>query len=247
MTDINYIDVFFSVQAFQEEELRGKSAVIIDILRASSSIITGVNNGARKIIPVGDMNDAMKIATTMDAKDYLLCGEKDGTKVEGYHLGNSPLEYTPEVIADKTLIFNTTNGTKAIKKANLANRTYIGGFLNQQSILNALEHHDDEVVLICSGWRGKLSLEDMLFAGSLINELSGGNVPETAKDGAKVAFGLFEKYRNDLTGAIKKSDHARRLEKIVPVDDVEFCCTINKFDVLPGMKDGILTDLNGKN
>jgi 2-phosphosulfolactate phosphatase len=245
MPDLSYIDVFFSNQAFQEEELRGKTAIIIDVLRASSSITTAINNGARKIIPVADMSDAMKIATTMDQKDYLLCGEKNGTKIEGYHLGNSPAEYAPDVVKDKTLIFNTTNGTKAIKKAALANQIYVGAFLNQQSILNAIRQHDDEVVLICSGWQGRLSIEDTLFAGSLLHALSGGSLPEAAKDGAKVAFGLFEKYGDDLVGAISKSDHAKRLAELVPNDDISYCCKVNEFDVLPGMRDGILTDLNG--
>lgn len=247
MTDIRYIDVFFSVQAFQEEDLRGKSAVIIDVLRTSSSIITGIYNGARKIIPVGDTNDTMKIATTLDSKDYLLCGEKNGVKVEGFHLGNSPLEYTPEVVADKTLIFNSTNGTKSIKKAGLANEIYIGSFLNLQNIIDTLKKHDDEVVLICSGWQGKLSFEDTLCAGAVIHAFTGGRLPDNAKDGVKVAFGLFEKFGEDLEANIRQSDHARRLEKILPNNDVEFCCTVNKFDVLPGMKDGILTNVNGKN
>lgn len=245
MPNLNYVDVFFSVQAFQEEELRGKSAVIIDILRASSSIVTAINSGAKKIIPVEDMSDAMKIARTMDQNDYLLCGEKDGVKIEGYHLGNSPLEYTEKAVGDKTLILNTTNGTKAIKKAGLANRIYIGSFLNQQSILNALAEHDDEVVLICAGWRGRLALEDTMFAGSLIHKLCDGNLPDTTKDGAKVAFGLFEKFGDALGETIKKSDHAHRLSKLVSDDDVSFCCKVDEFDVLPGMKDGIITNLNG--
>tara|TARA_R110000868_G_scaffold408293_5_gene691043 strand:- start:81577 stop:82314 length:738 start_codon:yes stop_codon:yes gene_type:complete len=245
MPDLSYIDVFFSVQTFQEEELRGKSAVIIDVLRASSSIVTAINSGAKKIIPVEDMSDAMKIARTMDQNDYLLCGEKDGIKIDGYHLGNSPLEYTKEAVGNKTLIMNTTNGTKAIKKASLANRIYIGSFLNQQSILNALAEHDDEVVLICSGWRGRLALEDTMFAGSLIHKLCNGNLPEATKDGAKVAFGLFEKFGNDLEETIKKSDHAYRLRNLVDEDDVSFCCKVDEFDVLPGMKDGIITNLNG--
>lgn len=245
MPQLSYIDVFFSVQAFQEEELRGKSAVIIDVLRASSSITTAIRNGAKKIIPVADMSDAMKIATTMDQKDYLLCGEKNGNKIEGYHLGNSPAEYTPDTVKDKTLIFNTTNGTKAIKKASLANKVYIGSFLNQQSILDILQEHDDEIVLICSGWQGRLSIEDTLFAGALLHAISGGNLPDSAKDGAKVAFGLFEKYGHDLEGAISKSDHAKRLAELVPNDDISFCCKVNEFDVLPGMRDGILTNLNG--
>ena len=245
MPELNYIDVFFSVQAFQEEDLRGKSAVIIDILRASSSITTAISNGARKVIAVEDMSDAVKIAQTMDQSDYLLCGEKNGTKIEGYDLGNSPLDYTPEAIKGKTLIFNTTNGTKAIKKAALANRIYIGSFLNQQSVLNALKEHDDEVVLICSGWRGRLSLEDSLFAGSLIYHLCDGKLPDNTKDGVKVAFGLFEKFGDALEETISKSDHATRLKGLVPEDDVPFCCKVDEFDVLPGMKDGIITNLNG--
>lgn len=245
MPDLSYIDVFFSVQAFQEEDLRGKSAVIIDVLRASSSIVTAISNGAKKIIPVEDMSDASKIAQTMDQSDYLLCGEKGGVKIDGYDLGNSPLEYTKEVIADKTMIFNTTNGTKAIKKANLANRIYVGTFLNQQSILNALEKHDDEVVLICSGWRGRLALEDTMFAGSLIHKMCNGDLPDKTKDGAKVAFGLFEKFGDALEETIKKSDHAHRLRNLVPEGDIPFCCKVDEFDVLPGMKDGIITDLNG--
>ena len=245
MPDLSYVDVLFSVQAFQEEDLRGKSAVIIDILRASSSITTAINNGAKKVIAVEDMSDAMKIAQTMDQSDYLLCGEKGGVKIEGYDLGNSPLEYTPEIIKGKTLIFNTTNGTKAIKKAALANRIYIGSFLNQGSILRALKEHDDEVVLICAGWRGRLSLEDTIFAGSLIYNMCGGVLPEDTKDGAKVAFGLFEKFGDALEDTIRKSDHAQRLEKLVPEEDVPFCCNVDAFDVLPGMKDGIITNLNG--
>lgn len=245
MTDLRYIDVFFSVQAFNEEELRGKTAVIIDVLRASSSITTALHNGARKIIPVGDMNDAMKIATTMEQNDYLLCGEKNGVKIEGYQLGNSPLEYTREAIEGKTLILNTTNGTKAIKKAGLANQIYIGTFLNQQSILNALKERDDEIVLVCSGWQGRLSIEDTLFAGSVLHALSSGKLPADAKDGAKVAFGLYEKFGDDLEGTISQSDHAKRLVELVPDGDVNFCCKVDEFNVLPGMKDGILTDLNG--
>lgn len=245
MPESNYIDVFFSVQTFQEEDLRGKSAVIIDILRATSSITTAIANGAKKVIPVEDMGDASKIAHTMDSNDYLLCGEKNGVKIDGYHLGNSPLDYTPEAIEDKTLIFNTTNGTKAIKKAGLANRIYIGSFLNQQSILNKLTEHDDEVVLICAGWRGRLALEDTLFAGSLLYHLFDGQLPQQTKDGAKVAFGLYEKFKDQLEETIKGSDHAYRLSQLVPENDIPFCCQVNKFDVLPGMRDGLITDLNG--
>ncbi len=245
MARLDYLDVFFSVQSFQEEELRGKSAVIIDVLRASSTIVTALNNGASKVIPVEDMDAAMRIARSMEQGDYLLCGEKGGNKIEGYHLGNSPLEYNPETIEGKTLILNTTNGTKAIKKANLANRLYVGCFLNQKSILKALGEHDDAVVLVCSGWQGRLSLEDTLFAGSLISAMCNGKLPENTKDGVKVAFGLYQKFGDDLESAIGSSDHAKRLKELVPEGDIPFASQVDAFDVLPGMKDGILTNLNG--
>src|SRR5690625_5365705 len=103
------LDVFYSAQSFQEEELRNKSVVIIDVLRASSTIVTALNNGAKSIIPVADMGEASKIAQNVDSENYLLCGEKDGVQIDGYDLGNSPLDYKPEVVGGKRLIFNTTN------------------------------------------------------------------------------------------------------------------------------------------
>ena len=151
MSDLATIDVYFSVHGFQEEDVRGKTVVIIDVLRASSSMIQALHNGANKVIPVEDLSDAGRIAQTMEAGDFLLCGEKDGIKIEGYHLGNSPLDYTKDRVQGKTLIFNTTNGTKAIKKAALAKQIYIGTFINMSSVVQMIQQSSDEVVLICSG------------------------------------------------------------------------------------------------
>lgn len=245
MANLEYLDVYFSARSFNEEELRGKTAVVIDVLRASSTIITALSNGARKIIPVEDMDAAMRIARTMDNNDYLLCGEKNGVKIEGYHLGNSPAEYTREVIADKTIILNTTNGTKTIKRASLANHLYVGCFLNQTSILEALKQHDDSVVLLCAGWQGRLSLEDTLFAGSLISAMCDGELPDKVADGVKVAFGLYKKFGDNLPTVIGTSDHARRLKGLAPDEDILYASRIDVFDILPGLRDGILIDVNG--
>jgi len=245
MPELNNIDVFFSVQSFQEEDLRGKTAVIIDVLRASSTIITALNNQAKQIIPVGDMEEASKLSRTIDSNDFLLCGEKDGKKIEGYDLGNSPLEYSADKVKNKKLILNTSNGTKAIKKAHVALHIYVGAFLNLKALAETLSHHDEELVLICSGWRGRLSLEDSLFAGALIHQLANGALPDDAKDGAKVVFGLFEKFGFNLKETIKKTDHANRLKDMVTEEEIEFCCNESKFDVIPQFKDGIITNING--
>src|SRR5690554_1115604 len=132
--NLNELDVFFSVQTFQEEELRGKTVVVVDVLRATSTIVTALANGAKSVIPVADMGEASRISQSIDSDNYLLCGEKNGVQIEGYDLGNSPLEFTPEVVGGKSLILNTTNGTRAIKKSVGAAEVYIASFLNLASV-----------------------------------------------------------------------------------------------------------------
>ncbi len=245
MSQENNLEVYFSIHSFTEEDLRGKTAVIIDVLRASTTIVTALNNGAKKIIPVEDMEAGYRIVQSMNVGDYLLAGEKNGVKIEGYHLGNSPAEYTEEAVKDKTIVLNTTNGTKTIKKAQLAKTLYIGSFLNQNTILEAIRNSENPLVLVCSGWHGYMSLEDTLFAGSLIHKLYGGKLPEEASDGVKVAFTLYEKFSNNLEEAISNTDHAKRLRNITPNEDIAFACKTDIYNVLPGMIDGIITNING--
>ena len=240
------IDVFVSVPAFQEADIRGKTVVIIDVLRASSTMVAAIQNGAAGIIPVDNMDAAGRISQSLDSPQYLLCGEKDGEKIEGYHLGNSPLEYTREVVDGKKIILNTTNGTKAVKKAAIAQEVIIGSFLNLASIVQKLKQTDHEIALICAGWRGRLSLEDLLCAGNIIYELYGDKLPANASDGVRVAFGLYEKFGDDIETAVKTSNHAMRLQGIIDQEDVLYCCNVSVTDVLPILNEGIITDFHGK-
>ncbi|MEX2573006.1 MAG: 2-phosphosulfolactate phosphatase [Balneolaceae bacterium] len=242
MPDLNHLDVFFSVQTFQEDQLRGKSVVIVDVLRATSTIVTALANGAKAVIPVGDMGEASRISQSVDSDDYLLCGEKDGIKIDGYDLGNSPLEYKSEVIAGKSLIFNTTNGTKAIKKSMGAEDIFIASFLNLDAVVDVLKKTERDIVIVCSGWRGRLSLEDLLLAGNIIYKLSGGTLQPDARDGAKVAFSLYEKFGNDLQSVILNSNHATRLQELGGNEDISYCCQLNSSRVLPVLKEGIITN-----
>ena len=236
----NRLDVFSTAASFQEEEVRGKTIVVIDVLRATSSIVTAVNNGAKAVIPVEDMGAAGKIAVNLDPANYLLCGERDGVKIEGYHLGNSPLEYSTDVVKDKTLILNTTNGTKAISKAVLAKKVIIGSFLNISVVVDELKKTDSEIILVCAGWKNRLSLEDTLCAGNIIYNLMGGTLDPEARDGAKMAFALYEKFKGDILGVVKESNHAVRLRKLVDGADVEYCCSIDKIPIVPTFEDGVV-------
>ncbi|HET6527115.1 MAG TPA: 2-phosphosulfolactate phosphatase, partial [Balneolaceae bacterium] len=239
------LDVFPSAHSFHEDDVRDKVVVMIDVLRASSTIAAALQNGAKGVIPAGDMETAAKIAQNLDFNKFLLSGEKNGIKIESFHLGNSPLEHSPETVKGKTIILNTTNGTKAIKRAAKAKKILVGSFLNLAAVVDYLEQIDDEAVLVCAGWRGHLSFEDLLCAGNIIYEITSGRLPEKARDGTKTAFGLFEKFGDDIEKAVKSSDYAERLREIVSEDDLSFCCQVSKTRVLPAMNEGIITDFNG--
>ncbi|HLR76859.1 MAG TPA: 2-phosphosulfolactate phosphatase [Balneolaceae bacterium] len=240
------IELYISTQTLNEEDVRGKTVAVIDVLRASSTIVTALQNGAKGVIPVADMDMAGKISQSMDSPQYLLCGEKNGEKIEGYHLGNSPLEYTSDTIGDKTIILNTTNGTKAIKKSGFAEEIVIGCFLNISRIIDYLKETEHPIALVCAGWRGRLSFEDLLCGGQIIYELNGGQLPDKSSDAVKIAFECYQKYGDAIEESIQTSDHARRLKGKIDPQDIVHCCTLDAMNILPALNDGIISDFNGK-
>lgn len=242
--NLSKTDVFFSAQSFSDEMVRSKVTVIIDVLRASSTITTALANGAKGVIPVRSMGDASQIAAKIGSNNFLLCGEKDGIKIQDFDLGNSPFEYTEEVVKDKTIVLTTTNGTVAIQQALLASNIYIASFLNAECMLTHLKekHADDEIVLICSGWKGRISIEDTLCAGYFIHALYGDVLNEDLTDGAKVALAAYTECKDNLSEALAKSNHAKRLRNIIDQDDIAYCSQFNIFEVLPTLKDGIIVD-----
>lgn len=234
------LDVFTTGSSIGEDDIRGKTVVVIDVLRATSTILTALENGARSVVPVEDMGAAGKIAINLDPSSYILCGEKDGKKIDGYELGNSPFEYSNEVVSGKTLILNTTNGTKTLVRCMHGAKVYIASFLNVKAVCEHLKHDTNEISIVCSGWKGRLSLEDVLCAGYIVNEVYGGEIPADAKDGAKVAMGLFERFHNDLLPTIHATNHAKRLIGLGFEEDIAYCCEIDKFDFAPEFKEGII-------
>lgn len=245
MVKLENIDVFFSLNSFTEVELRDKTSVVIDVLRASSSIVTALMNGADAIIPVADMGEASKIAMNVDSENYLLCGEKDGVMIDGYNLGNSPFEYTKEVVTNKKLIFNTTNGTKAIKKTFGSSDVCVAAFLNVSAIVEFLKTQKTDIVLVCAGWKGRLAFEDILLAGNIIYKLSNGKLPDKSRDGVRVAFTLYDTYKDNIATIIHQSNHAERLKALIDTDDIEYCCQTDITDVVPYLNEGMITLKNG--
>ena len=149
-------------------EIDNSIVVVIDILRATSSMVYGINNGATAIIPVAHVEDCLNYAD----KGYLLAAERNGEVVEGYDFGNSPFSYTADKVKDKTVVLTTTNGTKALHMArSKASQVVIGAFLNLQSLCDWLKIQEKDVLLLCAGWKDQFNLEDTLFAGAVVNQL----------------------------------------------------------------------------
>lgn len=246
MANLKTLDVFFSAGSFNDEELRNKVVVVIDVLRASSTIVTALLNGAKEIIPVEDMGEASRISQSVDSENLLLCGEKDGIKIDGYDLGNSPFEYTREAVGGKTLVFNTTNGTMAIKRGVGADKLYVASFLNLSAVVSELKSTTKDIILVCAGWRGRLGLEDLLLAGAIIYNLGDQHGASDLRDGSKVALGIYEKYREDLLAVILNSNHAVRLNNIAGEEDIRYCSQVDICNLLPELNDGIITAQYGK-
>jgi 2-phosphosulfolactate phosphatase len=239
-TRMKSVEVFLTAHSPSEDDLKGKSVLILDVLRASSTIVTALNHGARSIIPVGDMAEAGKMAANMDEELTLLAGERGGKKIEGYHLGNSPLEYTPEVVQGRTIVLNTTNGTPAIRRARGAAEIAIGSFLNASTCIRFLFETPHEAVILCAGTDNRVALEDTICAGFLLHHLWGGKEPKQRSDAARIAFSLYAHDRKRLATAIAQSNHAQHLIRLGFEEDIRYCAQVDTLELLPIYKDSRL-------
>ncbi|MEM1096323.1 MAG: 2-phosphosulfolactate phosphatase [Bacteroidota bacterium] len=237
------VDVFLSANAVADDDVKGRTAVVIDVFRASSTIVTALDNGARSIVPVADMADAGKIAAALDPASYVLGGERGGIKIEGYHHGNSPFEYTVESVGNKTVIFNTSNGTRALTRAKSAAHLLVGCFLNADAVTQAVRQANQDLVLICAGSQNQFSLEDALCAGLLLHRLWDGQEPGLVSDAAHMVFSLYAQDRASLAQTLTRSNHGQRLIGLGYGDDVAYCIQQNTTAQVPVYDDNHLRTL----
>lgn len=234
------IEVFLTGHTVTDEDVQGRTVVVIDVLRASSTIAAALHNGARAVIPVADMAEAGKIASNLDPSSYLLGGERHGDKIEGYHLGNSPIEYTAEVVKDRTVILTTTNGTRALAKARAAEHLLVGSFLNASAVISFIEAAGRDVAIICAGKQDRVSLEDTLCAGMLLQRLWGEDAPALLPDAARLAYTQYKHDRERLGEALRNAAHARYLAEKGYGSDVDFVLRTDALPVLPLYKENQL-------
>lgn len=210
--------------------VRGKAVVVTDVLRASSSIVAGLAKGIPKIAPVSSVAEVAHFTE----QGYRSAGERDGKKIDGFDLGNSPLAFMAAASEKLPIVMTTTNGTRAIAKAQNAREILIGCFLNLAAVSSYLSGFDGDILILCAGWRGNFNLEDTLFAGALAQEIMQKNTDISAKNDAVYAAKLlFETTKNNLEKAIEQSEHRRRLKGEQAKKDVTFCLQTNTFSNVP--------------
>jgi len=215
-------------------EVRDKTVVVVDILRATSCMTTAFAFGIKSITPFAKLEDCL----AMKEKGYVTAGERDGKKVDGFDLGNSPFEYMEEKLKGKKIAFTTTNGTVAIAKSVGAREIVIGSFLNLSAITGYLSNSDNNVLVVCAGWKGRVNLEDTLFAGALVDRLSDHTEPDC--DAPLAAQHLYQQAKDDLNEFLKDSSHVKRLAKLNIHKDIRFCLTPDQYSVVPVLRNGVL-------
>jgi 2-phosphosulfolactate phosphatase len=209
-------------------DLKNSIVVVIDILRATSSMVYGIDNGATSIIPVAQVEDCLAYAE----HGYLLAAERNGEVVAGYNFGNSPFSYSAEHVAGKTVVLTTTNGTKALHMARAtAQQVVIGSFLNLQALCDWLKEQSQDVLLLCAGWKDSANLEDTLFAGAVVKALRSEFV--VFDDSSVIAEDLYGLAQHDLGAYMNKSSHSHRLAALNIGEDVKFCLQLNICQAIP--------------
>jgi 2-phosphosulfolactate phosphatase len=206
--------------------------VIIDIFRATSSICYGIDNGAEAIIPVSEVEECA--AYREMGLSYLLAAERNGEVVSGFDFGNSPFSYTKEIVAGKTVVLTTTNGTHALHLSRKAKKVVIGSFLNLTALSNWLKTQNENILLVCAGWKNNFNLEDTVFAGAVIEQLKGHQF--VLDDPAIAANDLYQIAKNDLPAYLAKTSHSERLKKLGIKKDIAFCLHVDITTSIPVLK-----------
>jgi 2-phosphosulfolactate phosphatase len=203
--------------------------VIIDIFRATSSICYGIENGAAAIIPVAEVEECETYR--LAEPSYLVAAERDGKVVDGFDFGNSPFSYTAEKVAGKTIVLTTTNGTQALHLSRKAKKIVIGSFLNLTALSNWLKTQNENILLVCAGWKNNFNLEDTLFAGAVVEQLKTSGYK--LDDAAIAANDLYQAGKHDINLYLKKTSHSERLKKLGIEKDIEFCLQIDIATAIP--------------
>jgi len=239
------IDVVAAPAFLQDEQLHGQLCAVVDVLRATSTIIVALASGALEVRPCMDAAEARERAAGLGKVRFLLGGEEKGQRIPGFDLGNSPLEYLPtETIAGKILLLSTTNGSGTIRKAHVASGlpVYIAALLNASAVSlaimkAAISTSIGGIAIICSGRCGQPADEDFFCAGLLADQVSmtllAAGIEHELTDGARIAAAFAQAKRESALSVLRESEHGRYLKSIGFAEDIDFASALDRYDITP--------------
>lgn len=234
------IDIIISADDILESKLENKTAVVIDMFRATSVITTALSNGCKEVIPCLTIDDTLEEAAKYEKGSYILGGERKAIKIEGFDLSNSPLEYTKEVVNDKTVLMTTTNGTRTLMKCLDAKRILIAAMINAEAVAKKLIDINDDVVIVNAGTNGNFSMDDYICSGYIISEILKEKTNVDLTDIAKTAKMIYESH-TDILSYVKEATHYSVMKSLKLDEDIEYCVKKSILDIVPEYKDKKIT------
>lgn len=235
------VSVFAAYTHVKASDLRGNTAVVIDVLRATTTIVQALKNGCRQVAPVLTPEDAVNIKRTNGDEDILLGGERKALKITGFDFGNSPLEYGPMIVRGKSLILCTTNGTRAILSAKQASNILIGAFANITAVAKKAAEYGNDIAVVCAGTKEKFSVDDIMAAGALIDRLGKLEIEIEMDDLAIVSKYYYDNRKKNMEAALAGSHHYEYLKSIDLQEDIDFCLKEDTADIVPEFTEGAIT------
>ncbi len=233
------IEVIGTAQQCNTVDFKGKTAIVIDVLRATSVIATALHLGAKAIIPAISIEEAQTIYKGLAPETAYLCGERNATIIPGFHFGNSPLAFSPEVVHNKTLVLTTTNGTLALRNTLEASQTITASFLNVSAVAELISRQTNDLVIVCAGTAGKFSLDDALCAGMLISLINNKQKMQT-DDLGRLVLQFFDADIGNINDKLAQCSHVKTLQGKGFQPDIDFCLQTDMFPVVPVLKENRL-------
>jgi 2-phosphosulfolactate phosphatase len=240
------LDVVFGAQQMAPQDVQGRVVAVIDVLRASTTIAVALAHGAKQVIPFDSPDDAVTRAKQMERGAFRLAGERRMLKMEGFDLGNSPLEHTEEAVAGKTVLLTTTNGTKALLAVQGARDVVVASYVNLTGVstmLRAALRGGADITIVCAGHDRQFALEDAACAGRYVHHITKRMPAVDLNDAALAASLIDRKYGDNLIRLFNTAAHGRALAAAGFESDLAACAAVDSYPVIPIYQDRLITKL----